>query len=70
MSTFLYRFDKRWLIPKYQDLGAVRTTSDLSEEQRKILEGVHARDVNKYDNLLPKGPSNLDYQALKDAYKH
>ena len=63
------RFDKRWLLPKYQDLGTVRTAIDLSEEQKKVLEGVHARDVRIYNNLLPVGQSSLDYQALKDAYR-
>ncbi len=53
-------------MPKYRDLTNVRT--DLNDLERKVLEGVHARDY-RTGGLQAEDPSLLDYETLNNAYE-
>ena len=62
------RFDINWLKPEYRNLGEIRRmkSTELTDTERKVLEGVHARDY--HNGQLALNPSDLDYKALNDAY--
>ncbi len=55
-------------MPKYRDLTNVRTDQDLKDLERKVLEGVHARDY-RTGGRQAEHPSLLDYKTLNNAYK-
>ncbi len=52
--------------PEYRDLEDVRKDRTLSPFEKKVLEGVHARDY--HNGNLAKKPSKLDYKTLNMAY--
>ena len=62
----IIRLDIDWLKPKYRDLDYVRSANDLSDFERKVIEGVHTRDY--HNGILPLLPSKLDHETLNQAY--
>ncbi len=50
----------------YRDLKNIKKDQTLSPLEKKVLEGVHARDYHHGD--LAKKPSKLDYVTLNKAY--
>ncbi len=56
-----------WLLPAYRSLANIKTNTQLTVAQKKVLEGVHAHDCRK-GAQLSKNPSILDYTTLNKSY--
>ncbi|XP_064390076.1 uncharacterized protein LOC135337974 isoform X3 [Halichondria panicea] len=66
-SIMHYWFDMNWLLPAYRSLANIKTNTQLTVAQKKVLEGVHAHDCRK-GAQLSKNPSILDYTTLNKSY--
>ncbi len=60
----IYRFDVNWLKdPKYYKLENVKSDSSLTDDEKRFLEGIHARN-RKY----VRAPSKSDIEYLEEVY--
>ncbi len=61
---YIYRFAVNWLKdPKYHELENVKSDSSLTDDEKRFLEGIHARN-RKY--VL--APSKSDIEYLEEVY--
>ena len=64
MHAYIYRFAVNWLKdPEYHELENVKSDSSLTDDEKRFLEGIHARN-RKY---VP-APSKSDIEYLEEVY--
>ena len=64
INCHLNRFDLKWLENSdFRDIRRVNKSTDLSEEEKICLRGLHKRLTG-----LPENPSGTDLKMLREAY--
>ncbi len=60
----LFRFSVDWLKnPKYHELENIKSDSILTDDEKKFLSGIHARN-----RKCAKSPSKTDIEYLQSVY--
>ncbi len=63
MHAYIYRFAVNWLKDQYHELENVKSDSSLTDDEKRFLEGIHARNRKYVHN-----PSKSDIEYLEEVY--